>query len=114
MPDVIEQLRSYGDAVEAAVPPATVREPRDRRPFLLAAAALVLVACVGAGVWALRADDGAEDDGPVVDTTEVPPVEAGFQTLDPGPLEPREGAAAVWTGDELVVWGGQPVGPPLP
>lgn len=106
MPDVTEQLRSYGDAVEAAVPSAEARKPRDRRPFLLAAAALVLVACVGAGVWALRADDGAEDDGPVVDTTDVPPVEAGWQTLDPGPLEPREGAAVVWTGEELVVWGG--------
>jgi len=106
MPDVIDQLRSYGDAVEAAVPPAEVREPRNRRPLLLAAAALVLVACVGAGVWALRADDGIEDDGPVVDTTEVPVVESDWQTLDPGPLEPREGAAVVWTGEELVVWGG--------
>lgn len=106
MPDVIEQLRSYGEAVEATVPPADVREPRNRRPLLLAAAALVLVACTAAGVWALRSNDGADDDGPVVDTTEVPPVEAGWQTLDPGPLEPREGAAVVWTGEELVVWGG--------
>ena len=63
MPDVIEQLRSYGEAVGAAVPPATVREPRNRRPLLLAAAAVVLVACVGAGVWALRADDGVARPG---------------------------------------------------
>ena len=106
MPDVIDQLRRYGEAVEAAVPVAEVRGPRDRRPFLLVAAALLLVACVGAGVWALRADDPADDNGPVVDTTEGPTVESGWQTLDPGPLEPREGAAAVWTGEELVVWGG--------
>jgi hypothetical protein len=104
MPDVIEQLRSYGDAVEAAVPPAVVRKPRDRRPLLVAAAVLLVATGAATAVWALRST--GDGPTPAVDTVEETGEPAGWQTLDPGPLDPREASALVWTGDELVVWGG--------
>jgi len=110
MPDVIEQLRSYGEAVEHAVEPLHRAAPRDRRSLLLAAAALVVVAGVAGAVWVLRAG-GDEAEPPVVSTAEEGLRRPeGWRSLDPGPLAPREQAAVVWTGEELVVWGGQDVG----
>ena len=42
-----------------------------------------------------------------LDTTVEPAsVLPGWTALDPGPLAPRTGAATVWTGEELIVWGG--------
>ena len=51
-------------------------------------------ACDGQGVR-LHADGGAYD--PVTDI---------WRLLPPSPLSARSGALAVWTGRELVVWGG--------
>jgi hypothetical protein len=105
MPDVVEQLRSYGDAVEAEVEPAEVTPRTNRRPLLLAAAVLVVLAAAASAVWVLQR--GGEDARPpVISTVPHPELPDGWQTLDSGPLVPREGAAVVWTGDELVVWGG--------
>ena len=37
-------------------------------------------------------------------------VAADWVELDPGPLGPRWAAAAFWTGEEIVIWGGETVG----
>jgi hypothetical protein len=107
MPEVIEQLRSYGEAVEAAVPEVEWTVPRNRRPLLVAAAALVVLAGVASAVWVLQRN-GEDARPPVVSTAPQPPTATatGWQTLTPPPIAPREGAALVWTDDELVVWGG--------
>lgn len=42
----------------------------------------------------------------VADGAAYDPATGAWRTLAPGPLEGRTGAAAVWTGTELVVWGG--------
>ncbi len=34
-------------------------------------------------------------------------LEPGWQAADPGPLASRFGPAAVWTGDEVLIWGGR-------
>jgi hypothetical protein len=113
MPDVLEQLRAYGEAVEAATDTVAWSPPTRRHALLLAAAVVIVLAGVVGAVWALRA--GEEAEPPVVSTVDDAG-RPGWRMLDPGPLRPREQSAVVWTGDELVVWGGTPgngVQPPL-
>jgi hypothetical protein len=107
MPDVIEQLRAYGEAAEAAVAcanPAPAAAPEARRsPLLAAAAVLVLVVSAAVAVWVLRSRDEGGGEGPTTRTVEPTP---GWQWLPPGLLPRRLDSALVWTGEELVVWGG--------
>ena len=37
----------------------------------------------------------------------IAPSEGGWRLLAPSPLAARTNAATVWTGDEMIVWGGQ-------
>lgn len=132
MPDLLEDLRRYGDAVEAAAldhdrPPYAAtdetHQPGRRRPsrraVLVGVAAAVLVALV-VSIAVLVGDDDHDSvriDTPptsVTPTTRLEPVPATvlpasdgtWTPLDPGPLSLRGGASAVWTGSELLVWGG--------
>lgn len=130
MPEVVDQIRRYGEALERAVEPTDVQTlvargarpivhgpaPGRRRPprrvwWAVAAAATVAVGVGGAAL--LGSDRG---DGPSPTSIEVTgPTTSedafgygpGWYDLDPGPLEPRSGGASVWTGDELVVLGGE-------
>jgi hypothetical protein len=57
-------------------------------------------------VWGGRAPGANESafvDGAVYD-----PQRRRWQPMPAAPLEPRQDPAVVWTGDELVVWGGEP------
>jgi len=64
----------------------------------IALVGLLAVAC---------SDDAPRPAAAPTTTTATPgPVPWGWEALDAGPLPPREGAALVWTGEELVVWGG--------
>ncbi len=118
MLDVTEQLRRYGDAVTAtvdAVPAADVgsisTEPTRRRrpvwqPLLAAAAAVGLVA---GGLW--FATSSSDPPSPSSEPSSAEPKITtgsgpGIELLDPGPLTPRADAAVAWTGEELMVWGG--------
>jgi len=66
----------------------------------VAAAVLVLLGVVVAVRVADRHDVGPVDVGPA-------PVEAGWTPMAPSPLSPREAAASVWTGTEVIIWGGR-------
>lgn len=117
MPDVIEQLRRYADAVEPTVPTIAVR-PRGRRRVVLLAAALSGVALLSAVVVLTYAP--GDDDGVVVDvaptgpggvTTSTPrsdrvPAPGTWGTIPEAPIIGRTGAVGVATDDELFVWGG--------
>jgi hypothetical protein len=107
--DVTEQLRRYGDAIVATVDAVTgadvmsATEPtRRRRPVwqpMMAAA--VLIVLVAGGLWfATRASD------PSARLAIKTGNRTGITLLDPGPLSARAEAALAWTGEELMVWGG--------
>jgi len=120
--EVTEQLRRYGDAVAATVDavnaadvvPVATQPTRPRRPawrpLVVAATAVVLLA---GGVWfATRSSDSSppaltsETPRPTTATTTAVGSSEGIELLDPGPLAARADAAVAWTGEELVVWGG--------
>jgi hypothetical protein len=85
-----------------------------RLPLLLLATA----GLAAAALWLIRdgADDLAVEHRPVIGEDAAAVVQAGgaWRPVPDGPLGSRAGAAAVWTGSELVVWGGlEPVGPDM-
>jgi hypothetical protein len=134
VPDLLDDLRRYGDAVETAAldrdRPAYVpdddpemlpagRRPR-RRMVLVGVAAVALVTLVVSLTVLLSNDDHDsvridtpptsitnQDplDGPIQPTV-LPASNASWKKLDAGPLRPRFGHATVWTGEDLIVWGG--------
>ncbi|MFN2589075.1 MAG: Kelch repeat-containing protein [Actinomycetota bacterium] len=59
-------------------------------------------------VWGGSFDDykGRSVSGPFADGAEYDPVENTWRALPPSPLEPRDYAASVWSGDAMIVWGG--------
>ncbi len=106
MPDVIEQLRSYGDGGrgrrasghgERAAEPAAVPAGRRR------AGARGVRGRRGVGPAGRRRRRGRRPGG-----GHHRGAGGRVRLADPrpGPLEAREGSAVVWTGQELVVWGG--------
>ncbi len=123
MPDLVEQLHTYADAVTRTVPALAnprvasleTRTIRHRySPARVAIAAAVTVAVIAGGAWAgLRLTRNASAPRPVpattpttidhVSTVAPPP---GVQILEPPPLSPRGDSVSVWTGSELVIWGG--------
>jgi hypothetical protein len=54
-------------------------------------------------IWLLTSTPG---DGATTVGWAYRPEDERWRELPPMPIEPRQGAAIVWTGDELVVWGG--------
>ena len=99
----VERGASLGNASPAAEPQPTSR-------FRWAAALGLLLAAV-AGAAALDGPDRkrvATPAPPVAGSDEAEP--PGWRRGAAGPLFHREDAAQVWTGTELVVWGGDPDG----
>lgn len=98
------------------------QRPSRRRVSLSAAAAVLAVVAIGATVLALARDDGTSPARlDVVPPSTVPPSTVLSSTMPPDdagpvdppvfPLEVRHSAALVWTGEEIVVWGGELEGP---
>src|SRR5688500_9938467 len=83
----------------------------DRRWRDLGLGAL-LVMLVGAAVLSRLGDASDADRAPVapVAGTSDEPEPPGWRRGAPGPLRHRDFAVQVWTGSELVVWGGDPDG----
>lgn len=101
------------------------RRRRQRRRVGTALAAAAIVVPVGLGLWAVTGDEdrservttdprATEPEGTTVtadpatplDPVEETVVESEVVPLAAGPLSAREAAASVWTGTELLVWGG--------
>lgn len=116
MPDLDAALREYFEQVAppidttalpgAAHPPPVPRRPRFGPLIAVAAAAVVTVAV---GLSVVLFDDAADPPvatAPVTvpELTLPAPVADGWEALLPG--DPRASHAAVWTGDQMIVWGG--------
>jgi hypothetical protein len=103
-------------------PPLSGRSRGVRRPVAVAVAVVVVLGALGAvvrdrssgspapavegdvgGFWSWGAD-GSGDEA-------VPP---GWRRGDPGPMPSRKGHVVVWSGSELLVWGGDPSGEGAP
>ena len=80
------------------------RRPRRTLALVLAAAAVVVVVAGAALVW--RGGDEVHT-GPVDGSGDVMVTRQGtWRSIAPSPLQPRGGAQAVWTGEQMVVLGG--------
>jgi hypothetical protein len=75
-----------------------------RRRWVVSAVAVAAVVLVVVGiVVAVRADD---DVARPVEVGPAPTV-GSWSAMAPSPLSPREAAVSVWTGSEVIVWGGR-------
>lgn len=94
--------------------PAAPGRPLPRR-LLLALAGIGLVVAVA--FLTVGTDQPVTGEDAQLEVTQDPAVApqqpGGWQRLAPSPLAPRSGHAAVWTGTELVVWGGAGADGPL-
>jgi hypothetical protein len=132
MPELRDQLRELAGSPRA-LPTESIEgrvQRRARRRLLvrgLAGLAVMLLVAGGLG-FALTRDE-PPDPAVVVGPPSTPPtslpaveppaspgelpspdsssVNDGWERLDPGPLAPRDGHSVVWTGDEMIVWGGR-------
>jgi N-acetylneuraminic acid mutarotase len=121
MSDVEERVRRGLDELAAAVPVdpvappqivANVRRSRRRRATALTAGSAVILAVL---VGSVAAAVGGPSEPPVI---VAGPDGGSFELSDPGaakfemsalarsPLSPRADMTGVWTGEELIVWGG--------
>jgi hypothetical protein len=140
VPDLLDDLRRYGEAVETAAldrdRPAYVSEDEpemlpagrspSRRMVLVGVAAVALLALI-VSLTVLLTDDDHDSVRidtppssavtsttttvppvvePAVDATVLPASDATWTPIDPGPLAPRFAQSTVWTGAEMIVWGG--------
>lgn len=135
MVDVIEQLTQYATRLGDRTDPVELDEVEAQiqargnagvsmlglqpesggsklRLVILAAAAAALVVVASVGTFLLILDDDSTDIATEPGPSDVDPDsptfghESGWTELESGPLEPRKGAATVWTGTELIVVGG--------
>jgi hypothetical protein len=58
------------------------------------------------GGYVLVAEGGAEPVAPTNDGGAFNPTSGGWREIAPAPIPPRSGHVAVWTGREMLVWGG--------
>jgi hypothetical protein len=139
VPDLLDDLRRYGDAVETAAldrdRPAYVADDehaelrqRRRRPsrrVVLIGVAASLLVVLFVSLVVLR-DDGSDSvrietppttnapttsslpppAAPPADSTELPQSDVSWIPIEAAPLSPRLGASTVWTGSDMIVWGG--------
>jgi Kelch motif len=83
---------------------------RSPRKLVAVAAAVVVVAAATVAVIENRDDDHDMDTGPLV----IADLQPGSTVeLPPGPLSPRDTPAMVWSGSEMIVWGGFGTSGPL-
>jgi hypothetical protein len=106
-------LRTVEDGVTAADPAAVARRGRRRRRLRRAGAAASVVALLAGAVLtrAVLVDRPTPVLGPLLVQDATPVHLAGgrwraLPVLPAGQLAPRERAAVVWTGRQLVYWGG--------
>jgi hypothetical protein len=105
-------LRTVEDGVTAANPAAVIRRGRRRRLRRASAAAAVAALLAGAVLTrAVLVDHPTPVLGPLLVQDATPAQLAGgrwraLPVLPAGQLDQREGAAVVWTGRQLVYWGG--------
>lgn len=103
--DDLRRIATWGDPAEAPAPadlatrrPGAQPQPAgadDRRTFLRVAAGVLAVVAVAAAV--VLATDPADP---------IPAAQGTWRSMATGPLEPRTDPAAVWTGTEMLVFGG--------
>ena len=76
---------------------------------LVAALTMVAAACTGGGRSVEPESRVAVPTAPPATPVQQPELalEPGWQAVDPGPLGGRVGATAVWTGSEVLIWGGR-------
>ncbi|MGH8972103.1 MAG: hypothetical protein ACRD0C_02735 [Acidimicrobiia bacterium] len=106
----------------AATTPSRDRpSPRDRRRVVaLGGAVVVLVSTVALGLLNRGGADGEStvEEAQPASWTGAPngdePAPAGWRRGHPGLIPSRNGAAVVWTGSNLLVWGGDPPGEGVP
>jgi hypothetical protein len=106
-------LRTVEDGVTAANPGAVIRRGRRRRRLRRAAAAAAVAALLAGAVLtrAVLVDRPTPVLGPLLVQDATPAQLAGgrwraLPVLPAGQLEQRERAAVVWTGRQLLYWGG--------
>lgn len=111
--DALERLAAALTLPESASPVEAMRSrARTRRLQRRSAVAAVLTLIVAGAVLVatvLQSRGGSEERVRVGGSSRPSVVVApanGAQVLPAAPLAPRRGAAVVWAGDELVVWGG--------
>lgn len=102
--------RTVREAGEAFTPPqpdvGTIvrrgrRARRARRPLAMAASVVLLIA---GGAVVVESFERTETD--VVTAPQARPPVTQWQQIPDAPIEARHGAVSVWTGQELIVWGG--------
>jgi hypothetical protein len=105
----VPELWGRAAALAEEIPDATVgiSDRREERSRIVAAVLAILVfAAAGAFVWdAFSRSDGAPAIEPQPSVDPWSSLSPGLNELPPPPSS-RYGAATVWTGDRLVVWGG--------
>ena len=106
-------LRTVEDGVTAANPAAVIRRGRSRRRLRRAGAAAAVAALLAGAVLtrAVLVDRPTPVLGPLLVQDATPAQLAGgrwraLPVLPAGQLDQRERAAVVWTGRQLVYWGG--------
>ena len=107
MHDLADQIRSYAESVEDLVPDVGLPDegwPRSRRRRLLAAVAAAVVLVVAAVALSQLVDD--QDSGVAARGGDRATRPWEWRAIAPGPLEPVADAVSVWTGAEMLVFGG--------
>jgi hypothetical protein len=114
---ILRPERASAGEVESTGGQAVERRPQKgtaaagRRVAAVAAALVVAAAMVG--LFFLGGGEGPSEvvTGSTPDTRSAQDptfgYEPGWHDLDPGPLEPRQGASVSWAGDEVMVLGGE-------
>ncbi len=113
MPDLAELLHDLAGP-QRAISPDEVRERvgrRRRRHRWIAAAAAGALVAAASGAALIVANRGAtpQREVNVVGPEPEPSVPSGWTPLPPGPADGRGATPLVWTGRELIVWGGEAV-----
>ncbi len=95
---------AMGERIRNRLPRSAVDEPRRWWPAAVAVAAAVMV--VAAAVAVVRVGDDRAGDVVTADEDASAADASGWRPLSTAPIEGRAYPAAVWTGQEMLVWGG--------
>jgi hypothetical protein len=115
MADVFDQLRDFASHVSASPPPMAevrARARRQRRWRTIPGTALALATVIVVVVAVALAGGTSAHLAPGNGSAHRPPptvaqlLAGSWSTIPAAPIAPRQNASIVWTGQELVVWGG--------